>query len=91
MEKKVLFVQVQLYCSSTTVLFKYNCTVQFWIPYLHYLDRQVWANNADWDPMLQNLASDQVLHCLPLIQQFSVISRGSKMDKFYKELRCLNT
>ena len=32
--------------------------------------------------MLQNVASDQVLHCLPLTQQFLDTSAGSKMDLF---------
>ena len=32
-----------------------------------YLDRQAWANSVDPDQMLQNAASDQGLHCLPLI------------------------
>ena len=30
--------------------------------------------------LLQNAASDQGLHCLPLIQQFLVRSTGIKMD-----------
>ena len=38
--------------------------------YSKYSDRQVWANSVDPDQMLQNAASDQGLHCLPLIQQF---------------------
>ena len=31
-----------------------------------YWDRQAWANSVDPDQMLQNAASDQGLHCLPL-------------------------
>ena len=32
--------------------------------------------------MLQNTASDQVLHCLPIIKQTLETSAGSKMDLF---------
>ena len=31
---------------------------------------QTWANSVDPAQILQNAASDQGLHCLPLIQQF---------------------
>ena len=54
------------------------------------------ANSADPDHMLQNLASDQGLHSLPLIWQFLETSMFSKLDlfKFYNkygnELRCPN-
>ena len=34
-----------------------------------YWNRQAWANRVDPDKMLQNVASDQGLHCLSLIQQ----------------------
>ena len=36
----------------------------------NYSDRQAWANSVDPDQMLQNAASDQGLHCKPVIQQF---------------------
>ena len=45
-----------------------------------YLDRQAWANIVDSDQMQQNVASDQSLHCLPLIHHFLDISTGSQMD-----------
>ena len=35
-----------------------------------YWDRQAWANSVDPDQMPQNVASDQGLHCLPLIQHY---------------------
>ena len=35
-----------------------------------YWDRQVWANNVDPDQMPHSAASDQALHCLPLIQHY---------------------
>ena len=35
-----------------------------------YSDRQTLANSEDPDQTTQNAASDQGLHCLPLIQQF---------------------
>ena len=38
------------------------------------------VNSIDPDKMLHNAASDQVLHCLPLIQQFYGIVTGNKMD-----------
>ena len=34
-----------------------------------YSDRQSWANTVDPDKTLQNAASHQGLHCMPLIQQ----------------------
>ena len=33
-----------------------------------YWDRQAWANCVDLDQTPQNAASDQGLHCLPLLQ-----------------------
>ena len=36
----------------------------------NYWDRQAWANSIVPDQMLQNAASDQGLHCLPLLQQY---------------------
>ena len=38
--------------------------------YSKYSDRQVWANSVDYDPT-PHAASDHVLHCLLLNQQFS--------------------
>ena len=35
-----------------------------------YLEGRAWANYVDPDQMPQNVASDQGLHFLPLIQQF---------------------
>ena len=35
--------------------------------YTMFSDRQAWANSVDADQMPQNVASDQGLHCLPLI------------------------
>ena len=46
--------------------------------YQLYSDRQTWANSVDPDEMLQNAASHQGLHCLPLIQQFLDTTSGSK-------------
>ena len=34
-----------------------------------YWDRQAWTNSVDPDQTPQNAASDQGLHCLPLVQQ----------------------
>ena len=50
--------------------------------YPKYLDRHAWANNVDPDHMPQNMASDQRLHCLPLIQQFLDTLTGSKIEFF---------
>ena len=47
-----------------------------------YWDRQDWLNRVDPDQMPQNAASDQGLHCLPLIQQFLHTSTDSKLDLF---------
>ena len=47
--------------------------------------------------MLQDVASHQGLHCLPLIQLFLDTTMNSKLylfkffNKYGKELRCLNT
>ena len=46
--------------------------------YSMYLNRQVWAINVDPDQTSQNAASDQGLHCLPLIQQFYTHSQVVK-------------
>ena len=35
-----------------------------------YWDREVWANSVDPDQMPHSVASDQGLHCLPLVQQY---------------------
>ena len=48
-------------CSSTPI-------------YLKYTDRQAWAKGGSLDQPPQNAASDQSLHCLPFMQQFSDIS-----------------
>ena len=45
-----------------------------------YADWQAWANCVDPDQMLQNAASDQGLHCLPLIHQFLHTPTGSEID-----------
>ena len=41
-----------------------------------------WANSVDPDEMLQNAASHQGLHCLPIIQQFLDTTSGSKLYLF---------
>ena len=40
-----------------------------YLVYPKYWNRQSWANSVDPDQTPQNAASDQGLHCLPLIQQ----------------------
>ena len=51
------------------------------LPYsIYFWDRQAWVNSVDPDQKLMNLASDQGLHCLPLIQQFLDMLTGSQMD-----------
>ena len=45
--------------------------------YRKIMGQTVWANNADPDQTPLNAASDQGLHRLPLIQQFSGTSTGS--------------
>ena len=47
-----------------------------------YLDRQAWANSVDPDEMPQNVASQQGLHCLLLIQQFLDTALDSKLYLF---------
>ena len=44
-----------------------------------YSDRESLANSVDPDQTPQNTASDQSLHCLPLVQSFYTLT-GSKMD-----------
>ena len=43
-----------------------------------YSDKKVWANSVVPDQTPQIVASDQGLHCLPLIQQFLDKSGGSE-------------
>ena len=35
-----------------------------------YRDRKAFVDSVDLDQMPQNTASDQILHCLPYIQQY---------------------
>ena len=46
--------------------------------YSTYSVRQAWANSVDPDQTPQNAASDQGLHCLPLIQHFYTHSQVVK-------------
>ena len=39
-----------------------------------YSDRQVWANSVDPEETPQEVASNQGLYCLPLIQQHQVVN-----------------
>ena len=50
--------------------------------YPKYWNRHVWANGVDPDQMLQNLASDQGIHCLPLIRQYLHTLIDSKNEHF---------
>ena len=50
--------------------------------YPTYVHRQAWANSEDPDQTPQNAASDQGLHCLPLIKQFLNKLTDSKMEMF---------
>ena len=43
---------------------------------LKYWDIQAFANSFYLDQMLQNVASDQSLNCLPFIQQYLDTQRG---------------
>ena len=45
------------------------------------IDRQAWANNLNPDQMLQNVASDQDLHCLLPNQQFLAMPTGLYLDR----------
>ena len=45
-----------------------------------YLHGYAWANSVDPDQTPHSAASDQDLHCLPLMQQILDISTGGKMD-----------
>ena len=62
-----------------------------------YADRQARDNCVDPDEMPQFVASQQGLHCLPLLQLFLDTTLGSKLflfklkNKYDKELRCPNT
>ena len=50
------------------------------------IKRQAWANSIDPDQTPQNAASDQGLHCKPLIQQFYTFIL-SKIDLLKKSVR----
>ena len=54
---------------------------------LPYPARQVWANSADLDQTLQNAASDQGLHCLPLTQQFYTHSQVVQWDLLKRSVK----
>ena len=45
-----------------------------------YSNPGLWANCVDPDQTPQNAASDQGLHCLPIIKQFLDSSTVCKMD-----------
>ena len=49
---------------------------------MYLMDKQAWANSADPDGMPQNVASDQGLHYLPLIQQSLDTRSDSKLYLF---------
>ena len=58
------------------------------VPYLlENWDGQASANSVDPDQMLHSAASDQSLHCLPLIQQFLLPSTDSKTDSLIEHFR----
>ena len=42
---------------------------------VHVFTPRVWAKNVDPDQMPQNVTSDQILYCLPLIQKFKYITK----------------
>ena len=52
------------------ILVKVYCMVPIYIFYHKYPNRLAWANSIDPDHTAQNVASDQGLHYLTLIQQF---------------------
>ena len=47
-----------------------------------YGNRQAWANSIDPDQMPLKVASDQGLHCLPLIKQLLDTLAGKCVDLF---------
>ena len=76
--------------------YKYFKSLSIYLIYHVYLGRQAWANSVDPDETLQNPASHQGLHYLPLIQQ-SLDTSGWKLymfkfkNKYGKEPSCQNT
>ena len=50
--------------------------------YPMHTDRHARAHTVDPDQTPQNATSDQDLHCLSVIHEFSDIRTGSKMDLF---------
>ena len=75
-EKNLILIQSRASCwNSNTVLHVYHTVCIVINEYQispKYTDSQVRANSVDPDQMPQNVASDQGLHCLLCIQQFSV-------------------
>ena len=55
--------------------------------YSTYSERHAWANRVDPDQTPQNAASDQVLHCLSLIQQFYTHSQVLKVMTNYWDVK----
>ena len=63
-------------CTKKTQISIYHNKPMYW-------GWQAWANSVDHlDQMHQNAAFNQELHYLPLTQQFSDTSTGSKMKLF---------
>ena len=55
----------------------FNTAYKCYHIYPNFLDRQALTNSVHLHQMLQHAASDQGLHCLPLIHQFLHTSTGS--------------
>ena len=54
--------------------------------YPKHFDRKAWASSVDLDQMLQNMALNRGLHCLPLIQQ----CLGTLWNRFVQKRRKIN-
>ena len=50
--------------------------------FIYVFKGQAWANCVDPDQMPQNVASDQGLHCLPLIHQILDTSTIGEMESY---------
>ena len=59
-----------LRCPNTYGIYGTYTQCHMYCIYLKYWKRQAGAISVDSDQMMQNLASDQGLHCLSFIQQF---------------------
>ena len=74
MKECLKYINSNIKCDFKYLMYHEPCSM--------YSDREACKNSEDPDQMLHNVASDQSLHCLPLIQVVVDTSTSSEMDLF---------